>query len=694
MGPVSSLDTALAERFGYPAFRPGQREIIEATLAGRDVLAIMPTGGGKSLTFQLPALLGEGVTLVISPLIALMKDQVDRLTQRMPGAATFLNSTVRSDQARKRLERAVAGTVRLLYVAPERLRSPSFLDAAARMQIDRIVVDEAHCVSEWGHDFRPDYLAIRAFADEVGRPPILALTATATPTVRADIQRQLGMMHPAVIVAPLDRPNLRFSVLTVPRKTEKIGTLRQLVAQLEGSGILYTGTRRDAEDLAGGLAAAGESVALYHAGLTPKERAIAQEQFLLGERRIVVATNAFGLGIDKPDVRFVVHFAMPATPEAYFQEAGRAGRDGRPSRCILLFAPVDIGIQRFLVQRDVPDAAAMLEVLRVIRRSGRGRVLVDPEQIAAELGVSELLVRLAVAGLERGGALVRGPDELGKMSFETVRSEPEPRRWLPVTIDAERRRRRRLSLLWKMWEYAKSTGCRRAWWLRYFGDRTPPAVIEGCCDRCDPAGEPAIRPELVLAARPKRVARSIQLSAQPLEEAQQVAAVLQLVNVLDGAYGRQGVSNILRGRLPKTADQALAALPQFGALAGMREADVHTLIDGLVLAGLLDKDETVRPRLRLTALGRTRLTERPEPAASAAPRIREVRESRPNPRAELAAVVRAPSPEVMPMLLAALEDPDARIRKLARAGIRRLALRPDIPLATRRAARAALGRAG
>ncbi|MCS6802054.1 MAG: RecQ family ATP-dependent DNA helicase [Chloroflexota bacterium] len=675
------LETTLRDTFGYTSFRPGQREIIEATIAGRDVLAVLPTGGGKSLTYQLPALLSEGVTLVISPLIALMKDQVDRLSRRAPGVATYLNSTVRSAQARKRLEQAAAGTVRLLYIAPERLRSSNFREAAARMRIARIVVDEAHCVSEWGHDFRPDYLAIRAFAEEVGRPPILALTATATPTVRADIQRQLGLDRPVVLVAPLDRPNLRFSVLTVARKSEKIAVTRQLVAQLAGSGIVYTGTRRDAEDLAQALAAGGEQVALYHAGLTLKERSLAQDQFLRGERRVIVATNAFGLGIDKPDVRFVIHFAMPATPEAYFQEAGRAGRDALPSRCILLFAPVDVGIQRFLVQRDVPDEAAMLAVLRALRRGGRSRALVDPEAIAAQLGVSELMVRLAVAGLERGGALVRGPDEWGKLRLEAIRPQPEPRLWLPVTIDAERRRRRRLALLWKMWEYARGSGCRRAWWARYFGDRTPLAPRAGCCDRCDPAGEPVLALTPSPAVRPTRRASSSALPSSRLEEQQRIALALRAVAAVEGAYGRQGVSAILRGRLPKNGDAALASLPEFGALAALPVAEVHHLLDTLVLAGLAEKEPTIRPRLRLTAKGRAFLNGVSLEALPAAQAAAEPR---------WAQLPRQPTAEAVGALLAALDDPHPRVRSVALAGLRRLALSPAVDLPTRRLARAAL----
>lgn len=681
MSPEPRLEAALFDHVGSTTFRPGQREVIEATLAGRDVLAVLPTGGGKSLTFQLPALLGTGVTIVISPLIALMKDQVDRLSQRAPGVATFLNSAVSSDQSRRRLERAIDGKVRLLYVAPERLRSSRFREAATRMRIDRIVVDEAHCISDWGHDFRPDYLTIRDFAEEVGRPPMLALTATATPTVRADIQRQLDLRQPAVVVAPIDRPNLRWSVLAVPRKSEKIAVILQLAAQLEGSGIIYAGTRRDAEDVARALAAAGEPAALYHAGLTTKERSVAQDQFVRGQRRLVVATNAFGLGIDKPDVRFVIHFAMPATPEAYFQEAGRAGRDGHPSRCILLFAPVDLGVQRFLVQRDVPDEAAMLAVLKAIRGSGRSRALIDPDAVASRLGVSELLVRLAVAGLERGGALERGPDERGLLRLESIRAQPDPRLWLPVTIDAERRRRRRLTLLWKMADYAKTTGCRRAWWRRYFGDRSPPLSTVGCCDRCDPSGEPGVT--ALILATPSAPPAPLAPRAAAANEWERTAIALRLIAALRGAYGRQGIIALLRGRLPKHADPVLASFPEFGAFAELREAEVRTLLDALLIAELIARDSTRRPRLRLTAKGAALLTRPSEPAPEPLQGA---------PGASITSLARRPTASAMAALLAALDDPNPRTRTRALAGIRRLALGPDVPSAVRRTARAALRR--
>ncbi|GIW09779.1 MAG: hypothetical protein KatS3mg061_0836 [Dehalococcoidia bacterium] len=340
----------------------------------------------------------------------------------------------------------------------------------------------------------------------------------------------------------------------------------------------------------------------------------------------------------------------------------------------MLFSPVDLGIQRFLVQRDVPDAAGMLTVLACLRRhaGGRRRLRVDPEAVATELGVSELTVRLAIAGLERGGALVRGPDEHGLLTLEQLQPAPDPRRWLAVTIEAERRRRHRLRLLWKLWDYARSTTCRRSWWLRYFGDRTPLAASPHCCDCCDPAGEPVLA-LLPPSPPPTRQPALPPTPAVPAEE-QQVQLILRVVERCQGTFGRQGVATLLRGRLPKRAAPSLATLPEFGALAGLSTSVLHQRIEALVQAGLLTKDATARPRLHLTAAGRQRLV------TSTAPL--------PVPEAPLPAGSGLSA--TLPALLAALAAPDPRLRARASFGLRRLALRPEVPLALRRQARAAL----
>jgi ATP-dependent DNA helicase RecQ len=356
--PSASLDAAhrlLRERFGYADFRPGQAEALRAVLTGRNLLAVMPTGSGKSLLYQLPALLDRGLTLVISPLISLMKDQVDDLNERgIP--ATFINSSLSLEEQHERIGHCVRGEVRLLYVAPERFQSQPFLSMLRRVQVARMAVDEAHCISEWGHDFRPDYRRLKQYRQEAGAPLVTALTATATPRVQADIITSLGLERTEVDVHVhgFDRPNLALSVVHARGDDQKISFLRQFLAAERGSGIIYAGTRRATEEAAEALRDVEKRMAVYHAGLEPEERAAAQEAFMTGRARVAVATVAFGMGIDKADVRFVVHYHLPGSVEQYYQEIGRSGRDGLPSRCVLLYSPGDRKLREFLIDLSYP----------------------------------------------------------------------------------------------------------------------------------------------------------------------------------------------------------------------------------------------------------------------------------------------------------------------------------------------------
>ena len=346
-----TLDDALKHYFGYDTFRPLQREIAESALRGEDVLALLPTGGGKSLCYQLPALLEEGLTLVVSPLIALMKDQVDAL-EANGIAATFLNSSIDARTIAKRIDALDRGEYKLLYVAPERIVMRSFIESLSRWNLQRIAVDEAHCVSEWGHDFRPEYRRIAELRRHFPDIPVLALTATATNRVREDIERYLSLRDPGRFTASFNRPNLRYSVF------EKRDPFKQLVAWVTAraseSGIVYVQSRNSAEELAERLSAAGISARPYHAALTPGERARNQELFIRDEIRVICATIAFGMGIDKPNVRYVVHYDLPKNIEAYYQETGRAGRDGLPSECALFFTGGDAAKQRHFI-RQIED---------------------------------------------------------------------------------------------------------------------------------------------------------------------------------------------------------------------------------------------------------------------------------------------------------------------------------------------------
>ena len=341
-------EEALKTYFGYDAFRGGQEPVIDTLLSGRDALAIMPTGAGKSVCYQVPALLLPGITLVISPLVSLMRDQVTQLVQ-MGVPAAFLNSSLTFRQYLLALSRAKEGRYKIIYVAPERLETEGFLDFACHADISLVAVDEAHCISQWGQDFRPSYLHIPAFLEKLGRrPPLGAFTATATPEVREDIEKLLGLRDPLRVTTGFDRKNLYFEV---QEPADKRSALLELVrSRPDKCGIVYCSTRKTVEEVCGLLQEAGVSATRYHAGLEPEERRQNQEDFLYDRARVMVATNAFGMGIDKSDVRYVIHYNMPKDIESYYQEAGRAGRDGLPSSCILLYSGRDVRTAQFLIE--------------------------------------------------------------------------------------------------------------------------------------------------------------------------------------------------------------------------------------------------------------------------------------------------------------------------------------------------------
>ena len=362
---------ALTRYFGYDSFRPGQQGIVEALLAGHDVLGVMPTGAGKSVCYQIPAALSPGVTLVISPLISLMRDQVDALNDLgMPAA--FINTTQTPDEQAMVFAQAAAGQIKLLYVAPERLETGRFRDFAARTPISLIAVDEAHCVSQWGQDFRSSYLGIGDFiAGLPQRPPVGAFTATATERVRRDIVGLLGLRNPAVTVTGFDRPNLYFDVVKLETKYKAAWVARYVADHPDESGIVYCATRKTTEALADTLNQMGHPAVAYHGGMSPDAREVAQRDFITDKVPVVVATNAFGMGIDKSNVRYVIHHNLPESIEAYYQEAGRAGRDGEPSRCTLLWNESDIVTRRRLLDNDYENERLTPEEQEIVRQSKR-----------------------------------------------------------------------------------------------------------------------------------------------------------------------------------------------------------------------------------------------------------------------------------------------------------------------------------
>ncbi|MDD5528143.1 MAG: RecQ family ATP-dependent DNA helicase [Patescibacteria group bacterium] len=397
--------------YGFEKFRPGQEEAIDAILDGKDVLVVMPTGGGKSLIYQLPALVLDGIAIVISPLIALMKDQVDSMN-KIGIPATFINSSISPDEAKERLERVKNEFYKILYIAPERFYNDEFVSQLAGLKVKLFAVDEAHCISQWGHDFRPAYMRLNRAIELCGRPPIAALTATATPEVKEDIMKQLGMLQAEKIITGFARPNLQFGVVKAP-DAQKLTYIADAAESVEGCGIIYTGTRAKAEEITDLLLERGLQAVFYHAGMDPESRSWTQENFLNGKTKIIVATNAFGLGIDKKDVRFVIHHDMPGTIEAYYQEAGRAGRDGASSLCLLFFAPKDRFLREFFIKGDNPAPETVLEIYENLKNYETDRIFTTYAELMEGLSdrVPDMAVGTCLKILEREGYIARSSEK-------------------------------------------------------------------------------------------------------------------------------------------------------------------------------------------------------------------------------------------------------------------------------------------
>jgi ATP-dependent DNA helicase RecQ len=422
---------ALRDLFGHETFRPGQVDVIERVLDGQDTLAIIPTGGGKSLTYQLTAMLSPGVTLVVSPLIALMKDQVEKAPPGVREQVTLINSDIDSGERRARLQQVASGQIKLLYVAPERLLDPTLKRALLKAGIARVVIDEAHCISLWGHDFRPDYLTIPLALREFGEPPLLAVTATATPEMAEQIatalERPLSLVRTSVF-----RPNLYYEVVTAEDRNDRIEKMIEVCAKERGNGIVYVSSRRDAELHAGTLRHRGIQALPYHAGLAREERAKAQDAFMAGKVRVIVATIAFGMGVDKADVRFIVHMLPPGTVEAYAQESGRAGRDGARARCVMVTARSDRSTLRNRARRDLVDIETLRTVYREVRgrqRSGWSALDINALDRRLNEGLDErerIETRVALGYLEQAGFIQRTPDAPGRFHIRKVLSAAPP----------------------------------------------------------------------------------------------------------------------------------------------------------------------------------------------------------------------------------------------------------------------------
>ncbi len=481
---VKPPGAALKEYFGFSKFLDGQEEVISEIVSGRDGLVVMPTGGGKSLCFQIPALCFPGVTLVISPLIALMKDQVDALQARGI-AATVINSTQSWSEQKERLEGMVRGDFKLVYVAPERFRAESFLRALEGVEISLFAIDEAHCLSQWGHDFRPDYMRLGKVLEKIGRPQCVALTATATPVVREDILKVLGLREPFERVSGFSRPNLSLGITGVDKAAQKDERIKAVISAHK-TGIIYCATRKKVDLVSETLASWGVKCVSYHGGMGDAERVKAQEVFISKRVDIAVATNAFGMGIDRGDVRFVIHYEVPGSVEAYYQEAGRAGRDGEAAVCELLFNYADTRTQEFFIDGANPSATTVRQIYQYLlnEADGNHEVFRRLEDIAENADVKNgMAVGSALSVLVRGRFIERF-DVQGKRMRGTRLLKPETlARDLEIDEEAmEAKDSRDREKLKAMVEMCYARTCRQQWILQYFGE--PDAATCGNCDIC------------------------------------------------------------------------------------------------------------------------------------------------------------------------------------------------------------------
>lgn len=468
------------ERLGFEELRPGQLQAVESVLEGHDTLVVQPTGSGKSAIYQIAGLLIDGATVIVSPLIALHKDQVYAISQQDSAPALALNSTQRDSEARDTLQQVAEGSIEYIFLAPEQLRKEETVDRLSAAGVSLFVVDEAHCISQWGHDFRPDYLRLARVIESLGHPRVIAMTATASGVVREEIVRRLGMQRPKIFVQGFDRPNIFLRVDHFEMEEEKRDALVHKALWADKPGIIYTGTRRSAEDIVARLAEEGTEAIFYHAGLGRKQRESAHERFMSAQVGVIVATNAFGMGIDKADIRFVYHYDPPESLDSYYQEIGRAGRDGERSDAILFYRHQNIGAQSFKTgEGAIPPARLEALANRIAKESEP----IAPVDIAGEIGLSQRRITTAIQRLEDAGAI----RILAQGQVVAVRNADLHEAVMKADREQNRRREAKRERLREMQDYAESAGCRRELLLQHLGDEFHGPC--GFCDNCEGLAE-------------------------------------------------------------------------------------------------------------------------------------------------------------------------------------------------------------
>jgi ATP-dependent DNA helicase RecQ len=592
-GLLKTPGAALKEYFGFSKFLDGQEEVISEIVAGRDGLVVMPTGGGKSLCFQIPALCFPGVTLVVSPLIALMKDQVDALQARGIGA-TLINSTLSWPEQKERLDGMRQGEYKLVYVAPERFRAESFLRALEGVEVSLFAIDEAHCLSQWGHDFRPDYMRLGKALEKIGRPQCVALTATATPIVRQDILTVLGLREPFERVSGFSRPNLSLTITAVDKTAQKDERIKAVIGAHK-TGIIYCATRKKVDLVSETLASWGVNCVSYHGGMTDEERAKAQEIFISKKVDIAVATNAFGMGIDRGDVRFVIHYEIPGSVEAYYQEAGRAGRDGEAAVCELLFNYADTRTQEFFIDGANPSPVTVRQIYQYLLNDADGNheVFRTLEEMADHADVKNSMAVGSALGILVRGRFIERFDVKGKRMRGTRLLQPNLlTRDLVLDEEAmENKDARDREKLRSMVEMCYARTCRQQWILNYFGEENA-----GTCGNCDVCRErsagdfrkPTAEEKLVIQKALAGVARMSQRNSSGWE----------------GRYGRGRIIQMLSGsKSQDILNNRLDQLTTYGILSDKTTGYLNALFRSMAEESLVITQAGEYPLMTLSERG-------------------------------------------------------------------------------------------